>query len=87
MWPSDWKIPDLFVCFCTFSSPPFFKYLATSLTQSVKEDLMKIVNLAGLSMGMGFHENPMENVPWDGMGQHELHFPWDPWDSSHVTAT
>ena len=29
-------------------------------------------------------------IPWEmshGMGQHELHFPWDPWDSSNVTAS
>ena len=34
------------------------------------------MRLPGLSMGMGF--------PWDGMGLHALHFPWDLWDSSHV---
>ena len=32
------------------------------------------------------HGNTMENVPWDGMGQHALHFPWGLWDSSYVRA-
>ena len=32
------------------------------------------------------HGNLMGNVPWDGMGLHALHFPWDLWGSSHVIA-
>ena len=35
-------------------------------------EICRLVHVNGIPMG------------WDGMGQHELHFPWD---SSHVTAS
>ena len=48
------------------------------------------VNLSpGLSMEIGILWKSHGKCPmgWDGMGQHKLHFPWNPWDSSHVTAS
>ena len=57
-----------------------------SRRQDVKENNLRLKAQA-CPWEWDFHGNPMGNVPWDGMGQHELHFPWDPWDSSHVTAS
>ena len=44
------------------------------------------MRLPGFPWEWDSHGNPTGNVPWDGMGLHALHFPWDLWDNSHVIA-